>query len=197
MSLTSAKSIEGHGDAGFALVEVLISLTLLALIASSSTLLLLQLRRVQVVSNIQAQTEEVASYRGLLRTLVSDALRGGGSRQFVGNAEEVRFRSLTQLGPLPLGWYEFILSKHSRRNANSDLYKIDILRTDSSDSDLLMTRVLPQALANSNLSYFGSPPSDASPTWHRNWEESFSPLLVRLEFIGEVDNPQTTLVVGP
>lgn len=197
MTRTYRAKKDHNTQQGFALVEVLISLTLLALIAASSTLVLLQLRRVQVASQVREQTEEIARYRNILRTVISTALRDEGAAQFAGQNDEIMFHGSVELGPLEQGRYRFVLTGRGGAAQNRELYKIEVLSTELGEDRPLLVRDLPPALAITELSYFGVRTINEVAAWGRNWEERFAPLLVRLEFVGTKEHPQMPLIVGP
>jgi general secretion pathway protein J len=212
MRVVAPHGVERNSEAGFTLVEMLVGLSLLALM---SVLLFggfrFGLRAWESGDDQIAAIGEIERTQNLLRTLLSEAqlpviaVNDGDIRQmasFVGEDERLWF-----VAPLPAhrgvgGLYEFELTK-VRNGAEDALslawrsYRVD--RPLGDDRDFDDESILLRSTEGLRLAFFGQSSDQRDPAWLDSWDGSRGlPLLVRLtiEDVGDGRRDWPELVVA-
>ena len=176
-----------RGARGFTLVEMLVALTLLALLAA---MLLGALRfGVRSWDGAAARTEErdeTAAAQGVLRALLSEASTpgpGAAPLMLVGDSRSLTFVAPWMRGPGGDGLHRFTLS------VAGDALIFAWAPEDGASAG--GTRALLEGVAEMRVAYFGAAAPAAPPLWRDRWEEGRDPpRLVRIE-VAFVDRVRT------
>jgi general secretion pathway protein J len=179
-------------SSGFTLIEMLVALTLFALL---SVMLLGGLRfGTRATSAGTAQQEwsaEIATSANFLRNQLADAQPidiGGDPAQpaiaFDGSADSVEFVGLPPAHLALGGLHKFTVTVEKNDAGVRQLVVIwRLIRSDGTSTTLSAPHrsVLLDHVAAVEFSYFGGSTSDATPDWHDTWNDMPQlPLLIRL-----------------
>lgn len=191
------KGTEPDGsEAGLALVEVLVSLSLLALIASSVTLMLYQLTGLQTRVYQKDHSDEVIRIRGVIRQALEASIQQGEAFAISGDEAALQVSFQGSLGPLPYAKYEVELSP-DRGADGGEFYQLRLVSVETArDDEVEIIRALPAALAINGLSYFGADAGTDNRSWRRDWKHSYSPELIAIEFVQTGEQGQPPLIIG-
>lgn len=180
------------GSRGFTLIEMLVALTLFALL---SVMLLGGLRfGTRATSAGTAQQEwsaEIATTANFLRNQLADAQPidiSGNTAQpaiaFDGSADSVEFVGLPPAHLALGGLHKFTITVEKNDAGVRQLVVIwRLIRSDGTTTTLSDPHrsVLLDRVAAVEFSYFGGSTSDETPDWHDSWNEMPQlPLLIRL-----------------
>ncbi|MDQ2090853.1 prepilin-type N-terminal cleavage/methylation domain-containing protein [Marimonas arenosa] len=180
------------GEAGFTLVEVLVSLTLLALM---STIMLggfqFGARSWDRVSTVSAERDRVYATHAFLRQrLGSLSLPSGLAREvdettlpIVGNETMVSFLASWQTGPVVSGLYLFRLWHDDSDGGRLMLSWQQLVGTETGGGEGTRgERVLLDGVAQLQLGYFGTTREAPGGLWASNWDTRAGGLrLLKLE----------------
>lgn len=188
-------------QAGIALMEVLVSLLVLALMAASVTMLLFQMGGLQTRAVTSQEGDEIARYRAVLRDLVSAGLREPGAFGVTGDKREIRVRALTSLGPLPVAQYDITLQRRPQQGVDGPVYVMGLASVDQKDADaVVFERELPRALRIRQITYFGRETGNGQQAedavWQEEWSFQNTPDLVRFDFTRDTKGVQSPLIIG-
>lgn len=173
-----------HRQAGFTLVELLVSLAILGMMAAMLLSGLVTGRRVwERVEHRTQAGEDVMAAQDAVRALVRRSVALGsldGSRTrvlFTGDERQMQFISAAPdaLAPMPPMTYRLGLSAGGALT----LDRLPDLATD--DSGAVTRLVLARGIAGLEFSYFGPTPPDNNLRWRSRWvRQSALPRLVRI-----------------
>lgn len=167
-----------RGEKGFTLVETLVSLTLLALIATVMFGgLRFGARAWETVEERTGDHIQISAARAFLEARLSSlsAPPSGDGADFEGSALAVRFSALWTNGPVPSGTYDFALSL-----SGGDL--VLGWRGQGANETLAGSRALLTGAEALSFSYHAAPgESEGATGWRRDWSRSGAPKLVRLD----------------
>lgn len=190
MSLPASDRGKCEAEAGFTLVEALVTITLFSLL---SLLVMSSLRfgtqAWQRGSDIAAQIDEAQQVQSMLRRLLSGAaprfvpVAGGkGYVDFDGRPDSVSFlsdppRSLDRGGRLIM-----TLSADKQNGRHDLVFSARPELGASGLGDPLTKRVLLSNIETVTFEYFGAKQRGAEAQWHKSWvRETSLPKLVRIE----------------
>lgn len=205
------------GVAGFTLVELLVSLTLLGLI---SVLLFGGLRfgtRAWEAGDAHSQRlTEVQAVQALLRQRLSQAVRpstpqldaipGEVAGSFVGDEQNIRFIGLgpSQIGAGGLYIFDLAIvddADAQRLELGWQLYRPDYLeRATTGESESADRRVLIEDFERAKFSYYGADKEEGTADWRDRWDgQAGLPVLVGIEMAFPEPDPRSwpKLVVAP
>ena len=184
-------------ETGLVLIEVLISLAVLALMAGSVTFLLFQLGAVQVQTIQAHDMDSTARLRSVIRSSVSAALNETESFRVSGGSYELAMKAETQLGPLAFDEYDIVLKPAGRRQGGARLYLLSMSLV-SDDGGVAFERVLPPELSIQRIQYYGVKDENGlTPEWHEEWSAQFPPGLIKIDFgLGDEDELSETMIIG-
>lgn len=183
-----------RGTRGFTLVEMLVALTLLALVAA---MLLGSLRfGARSWDGAATRTEErdeTEAAQSLLRTLLSEASTPGGGAAplaLAGDARSLTFVAPWARGPGGGGLHRFAL----RLEGDALVFAWASERGASPVGE----RTLLDGVSAVRIAYFGPPAEAAPPLWLDRWEDrGRPPRLVRIEVaFADASRPWPPLVVA-
>jgi general secretion pathway protein J len=180
-----------RGTAGFTLVELLVALTLFALL---SVLLFGGLRfgtRATAAGTARLEAAgELAAATGFLRAQLADAQPltkedPGGSKSvaFEGEAESMEFATLPPAHLAAGGWYALHLAPERAGGSLALKLTWRLVRTEQWGEPVAppLPSTLIDHLARIECSYFGVGAEGEAPKWHDSWHGASSlPLLVRV-----------------
>jgi general secretion pathway protein J len=186
---------------GFTLVELLVALTLFALL---SVLLFGGLRfGMRATESGTARldfTDQIAAASGFLRGQLADAQplqkddgQGNKSIAFEGEADSLEFVVLPPAFLAPGGWYTLHLGVEREDGHALLIVRWRLVRQDQTSDAVSQPQdsVLLERVRTVEFGYFGALASGDPPQWHARWHEAaVLPALVRLR-VGFEDGRQT------
>jgi general secretion pathway protein J len=176
-------------ERGFTLVELLVSMTLFALLA---TILFGALRfgmRAAEQGTARLEwTEEVAVAANFLRSQIAGAQPlqkeedGKQSIAFEGEPGSVQFVALPPAHLAPGGWSTLRIGFEEDQGKGRVVLTWRVIRAGAADADGPPRRsVLLDGVSGVAFGYFGATTPDEKPQWHERWERvNAMPLLMRL-----------------
>jgi general secretion pathway protein J len=187
-------------DAGFTLLELLVAVTLFALL---SVVLFGGLRfgiRASEIGTARLDwSAEIAAASGFLRNQLADAQpleRDSGGDQkvvaFDGEADSVEFVASPPAHLAAGGWHVLRLALERARDGNRLVLSWRLVRgdPDATEASPAQRTVLLERVASVELAYFGAPNEGDAPAWHDRWQDAaVLPALVRLR-LGFADGRQ-------
>lgn len=188
-----------HGEAGFTLIEVLVSLVLLATMLALLPGTLGLGRRVWERTPALAAHDAAAATRLLLAQRLSSALMvfesgpdGRFGVAFRGDADGLMFVSEEPAGPFGGGRYRSELG----RTPTGDVVLVSspLVRTGGGDA-IASPVVLARNTAGMKLRYYSD---GRTPGWVEDWTSATTlPALIEIEISGGDATPATAIVVAP
>ena len=186
----SGQAGSGWQEAGFTLVELLVSVALLALL---TTLLLSGLRLATARFTRDPERLErwsrIAVAQDALRIRMADArplLPPGGADPYLlfdGRPDQVSFIAPAPRS-VPKGGLETLVISYVRGTADADgglLLRAAAFDLAAGAGDQVRTTTLLDHVRGAAFSYFGTYSSEAKPRWHAAWHDAVQlPTLVRL-----------------
>ncbi len=176
--------------AGFTLVELLVALTLFAVL---SVLLFgavrFGMRATEVGTARLERAGDIAAAAGFLRNELADAQpleKQQDDRRtiaFDGEADSVEFTALTPAYLAPGGWHVLKVAFERRDAAGRLVLSWRLVRADEGDDGPLASgrAVLLEGVKSVEFGYFGAAAEGDRPQWHERWQDAASlPALVRL-----------------
>ncbi len=182
MSGRTHKSIRRHRrDAGFTLLELLVGLTVLAMLVALIPGALRIAKRAWTTS--QALVSETESASALLfveqhlaaaMPLIETSEEGANSIAFEGRAQSLRFVATLENGPLGGGLYTMELAAPSDAGLQASqlalrLFAFSRVRSSQQTAAPIEDRALLSGLASARFRYFGSQALRADPEWSETW----------------------------
>jgi prepilin-type N-terminal cleavage/methylation domain-containing protein len=176
-----------RGSAGFTLIEMLVALTLLALLATGivTTFRLGQRTYGQLVENRRGDLEVVTAQRFLRQALESayPFALGAGQTRFglEGAPDRVEVTAMSPQA-VALGHYRYALFLRPREDRGFDLVvRSDVDRHGFANERAAGEEVLIERVASVRWSYLGAARGARRPEWQTRWEQRKVPALIRLE----------------
>jgi general secretion pathway protein J len=177
---------------GFTLMELLVALTILALLtALGASLFHLSARAFQRTSRLAADTANTESIQSLLRALLSRARpapAGDHTGAFDGSPDALLFsaappEALEDSGPTA---FRIAVATASPEEKSLAIQWYDRGRNDWTTSILL------PAIAAARFDYFGAEADGAAPAWHAQWTAHASlPQLIRIQITFASSDPRS------
>ncbi len=178
-------------DAGFTLIEVLISIVLLALIlVSTQTALRFGQRSWESADDIGHDERDTAAIRYIEQLLAQTAplyereADGRNRVAFQGTKNAIRFIAPSSVGGDGGGLYRFEISAESRAEGGQSLVLSSVLYQPLEPSGVADRRVLIPEFENFSLRYLGRTKPNGEPTWVADWSRNdVLPNLVEVRFV--------------
>ncbi len=198
-----------RGDGGFTLIEVIVSLALLALIlAMMPGTFRLGHRAWEVTGELDRSADD-AAVRSFLEQRLSEALQvyeptsvGFVRVAFRGLPDSVTFVAPAPSGSRGGGLYQYRIDVHTGPGAfapalwlQQSLYH---LGTGANENESADQRLLFAGIAGVSFRYFGRKEKNADPEWHSEWARTDTlPELIEISFEGRggTRSPMQPLVV--
>lgn len=190
-------------QAGFSLIEALVSLTLIAVILALLPAALVAAKRgIAKASAMEAGTGSLPSLR-FLETWLADAqplfrTRVGARAEtyFVGEPDRMAFLAPIDFAPFGAGLYHVELGRESGKNPNDGHLNLRIARytpNATSPSVAVETRAVATNISGVRFRYFGPTPDQQGATWQSTWKNrTRTPLAVEIEMSGRENTSKTT-----
>lgn len=166
---------DGGGAAGFTVVEMLVSLMVLALMMSFLPGALRLSARVWESDAVYTQAEGVAAFRrvaeerlaGTMPVFTRDPVKGLRV-EFAGESDRVSFVARAPGGPAGGGVYRFDLAQGPSGVLvlRQSVYRVQGVEPVPTPG---VTHRSPTAIGGMALRYFGAPEPGATPSWHSPW----------------------------
>src|SRR5690349_516259 len=177
-----------HGQAtGFTLLEMLVALTLMALIGVYLSSAIGTGRRAWELRDRIDESSSTSTIREFLRRQIEQAWpafesTGSGEQRLVfsGSADRIEFVSPLSDGTNWGGLYRFVISE----NAGGAAIHVtgDLFRPGGTRSAAAFDRDLLNSVQKLSFSYYGSTSPDVKPDWHDTWlSDSGLPQLVLMK----------------
>jgi general secretion pathway protein J len=176
---------------GFTLIEMLVTLSLLGLVAILlSGSFQFGARAWEVTSQEVARIGEVEGAQGFLRRQLSQALplttqaaAAQPEAVFAGEAQDLKFSAPLSFHHSDAGLYVFVLGTSTSDSAEDLVLQWQVYRPDrrSQDTQLAEPLVVVAGIADLRLSYYGRMEEDAEPVWQSEWMAKGLPMLIRVD----------------
>ncbi|HXZ02415.1 MAG TPA: prepilin-type N-terminal cleavage/methylation domain-containing protein [Stellaceae bacterium] len=186
--------------AGFTLVELLVAVTLFALLSVALFGgLHFGMRASEVGTARLDWSAEIAAASGFLRNQLADAQplqkdAGDGNKvvAFDGESDSIEFVASPPAHLAPGGWHVLRLALEGGREGDRLVLSWRLVRADADDTTAPSTQrsVLLERVAWVDFAYFGALSEEDAPAWHERWRDAANlPALVRLR-LGFADGRQ-------
>jgi general secretion pathway protein J len=176
---------------GFTLIEMLVTLSLLGLVAILlSGSFQFGARAWEVTSQEVTRIGEVEGAQGFLRRQLSQALplttqaaAAQPESVFAGGAQDLKFSAPLSFHHSDAGLYVFVLGTSDSGSTEDLVLQWQVYRPDlrSQDMQLVEPLVVVADIADLRLSYYGRIEEDAEPVWQSEWMAKGLPMLIRVD----------------